>query len=102
MLKKIVFMGTPMFSVPILKSIFKNLENTIIGTPALSGKLSNDGKVTIYAHNGSNEFLALNGVDAKIIWKRSHRLPLRGGITSNKDTIFVGDFDGNFLSTTSF
>tara|TARA_A100001015_G_scaffold229737_1_gene259833 strand:+ start:1097 stop:2407 length:1311 start_codon:yes stop_codon:yes gene_type:complete len=80
------------------KSIFEKLEDTIIGTPALSGKLSNDGKVTIYAHNGSNEILALNGVNGKIIWKRNHRLPLRGGITSNKDTIFVGDFDGNFLS----
>ena len=80
------------------KSIFKKLEDTIIGTPALSGKLLNDGKVTIYAHNGSNEILALSGDNGKIIWKKKHYLPLRGGITSNKDTIFVGDFDGNFLS----
>ena len=83
------------------KSIFEKLEDTIIGTPALSGKLSNDGKITIYAHNGSNEILALDGVNGKIIWKRNHRLPLRGGITSNKDTIFVGDFDGNFFSIDS-
>ena len=79
------------------KSIFE-LEDTIIGTPAISGKLFNDGKVTIYAHNGFNEILAINGVNGKIIWKKKHRLPIRGGITSSKDSIFVGDFDGNFLS----
>ena len=80
------------------KSIFKNLEDTIIGTPAISGKLSNDGKVTLYAHNGFDEILALNGDNGEIIWKKKHRLPIRGGITSNKDSIFVSDFDGNFLS----
>ena len=80
------------------KLIFKNLENTIIGTPALSGKLSKDGKITIYAHNGINKILALNGETGNVIWKKNHRLPIRGGITSHKNSIFVSDFDGNFLS----
>ena len=80
------------------KQIFENLEDTIIGTPAISGKLTNDGKLTIFAHNGFNKILALNGMNGNIIWKKKHRLPIRGGITSSKDSIFVGDFDGNFLS----
>ena len=80
------------------KSIFKNLEDTIIGTPALSGKLSSDGTITIYAHNGFDEILALNGANGEITWKKKHPLPLRGGITSSKGSVFVSDFDGNFLS----
>ena len=80
------------------KSIFKNLEDTIIGTPALSGKLSSDGTITIYAHNGFDEILALNGANGEIKWKKKHPLPLRGGITSSKGSVFVSDFDGNLLS----
>ena len=80
------------------KSIFKNLENTIIGTPALSGKLSNDGKVTIYAHNGYDEIQAINGDNGELIWKKKHYLPIRGGITSYKNSILISDFDGNILS----
>ena len=66
------------------KSIFKNLEDTIIGTPALSGKLSSDGTITIYAHNGFDEILALNGANGEITWKKKHPLPFRGGITSSR------------------
>ena len=80
------------------KSIFKNLENTIIGTPALSGKLSSDGRVTIYAHNGYDEIRAINGDNGKLIWKKKHYLPIRGGITSYKNSILISDFDGNILS----
>jgi len=80
------------------KTIFKNLENTIIGTPALSGKLSNDGKVTIYAHNGYDEIRAINGDNGELIWKKKHYLPIRGGITSYKNSILFSDFDGNILS----
>ena len=80
------------------KSIFKNLENTIIGTPAISGKLSNDGKVTIYAHNGYDEIQAINGDNGELIWKKKHYLPIRGGITSYKNSILISDFDGNILS----
>ena len=53
------------------KSIFKNLEDTIIGTPALSGKLSSDGTITLYAHNGFDEILALNGANGEITWKKN-------------------------------
>ena len=80
------------------KSIFKNLENTIIGTPAISGKLSNDGKVSIYAHNGYDEIRAINGDNGELIWKKKHYLPIRGGITSYKNSILISDFDGNILS----
>ena len=52
------------------KQIFENLEDTIIGTPAISGKLTNDGKLTIFAHNGFNKILALNGMNGNIIWKK--------------------------------
>ena len=80
------------------KPIFKTLENTIIGTPALSGKLSNNGKITIYAHNGYDEILAINGDNGKFEWKKKHDLPIRGGITSYKNSILISDFDGNILS----
>ena len=80
------------------KSIFKNLEDTIIGTPALSGKLSSDGAISIYAHNGFDEILALNGANGEITWKKKHPLPFRGGITSSEGSVFVSDFDGNLLS----
>ena len=58
----------------------------------------NNGEVSIYAHNGINEILALNGESGEVIWKKNHTLPIRGGITSYKKSIFVSDFDGNFLS----
>ncbi len=80
------------------KSIFKNLENTIIGTPALCGKLSNDGKVTIYAHNGYDEIRAIKGDSGELIWKKKYYLPIRGGITSYKNSILISDFEGNILS----
>jgi outer membrane protein assembly factor BamB len=60
--------------------------------------LSSDGKITIYAHNGFDEILALNGANGEITWKKKHPLPFRGGITSSKGFVFVSDFDGNLLS----
>ena len=80
------------------KLIFKYLENTIIGTPAFSGALGKNNIVTLYAHNGSRELVAINGNDGTIIWQKKKNLPFRGGITSFKNLIFVNDFDGNFLS----
>ncbi len=80
------------------KLIFKYLENTITGTPALSGTISKNNIVTLYAHNGSKELVAINGNDGTTIWKKKKNLPFRGGITSFKNLIFVSDFDGNFLS----
>ena len=80
------------------KQIFNDLENTIIGTPAISGIKNKNNTITIYTHNGSNKLLAINGVDGAIIWEKKNELPFRGGITSYKNYLFVSDFDGNFLS----
>jgi len=84
------------------KLIFKDLENTVIGTPAISGAKNvfgfNENNITLYAHNGSNTLLAINGEDGKIIWEKKRDLPFRGGITSFKNFIFASDFDGNFLA----
>ncbi len=80
------------------KQIFNNLEDTIVGTPAITGIKNKNNTVTLYAHNGSRELLAINGVDGTIIWEKKNELPFRGGITSYKNYLFVSDFDGNFLS----
>ena len=80
------------------KLIFKYLENTITGTPALSGIISKNNVVTLYAHNGSRELVAINGNDGTTIWKKLKDIPFRGGITSFKNLIFINDFDGNFSS----
>ena len=84
------------------KQIFKDLENTIIGTPAISAVKnvfgSKEDNITLYAHNGSNTLLAINGDNGKIIWDKKRDLPFRGGITSYKNFIFASDFDGNFLA----
>ncbi len=80
------------------KQIFNDLENTIIGTPAISGTKNKNNTLTLYAHNGSRELLAINGTDGTVIWKKKNDLPLRGGITSSKKYLFVSDFDGNFIS----
>ena len=84
------------------KQIFKDLENTIIGTPAISAAKNvfgvKEDSITLYAHNGSNILLAINGDNGKIIWEKKRDLPFRGGITSFKNFIFASDFDGNFLA----
>ena len=80
------------------KQIFNDLEDTIVGTPAIAGIKNKNNTVTLYAHNGSRELLAINGVDGTVIWQKKNELPYRGGITSYKNYLFVGDFDGNFFS----
>ena len=84
------------------KLIFKDLENTVIGTPAISAAKNvygfNEDNITLYAHNGSNSLVAINGDNGKIIWEKKRDLPFRGGITSFKNFIFASDFDGNFLA----
>ncbi len=80
------------------KQIFNDLENTIVGTPAIAGIKNKNNTVTLYAHNGSRELLAINGVDGTVIWQKKNELPFRGGITSYKNYLFISDFDGNFLS----
>ncbi len=80
------------------KQIFNDLEETIVGTPAIAGIKNTNNTVTLYAHNGFRELLAINGVDGTVIWQKKNKLPFRGGITSYKNYLFVSDFDGNFLS----
>ena len=80
------------------KQIFNDLEDTIIGTPAISAIKNKNNTLTLYAHNGSRKILAINGVDGTVIWQKKNELPFRGGITSYKSYLFVSDFDGNFLS----
>lgn len=80
------------------KQIFNDLEDTIVGTPAIAGAKNKNNTVTLYAHNGSRELLAINGVDGTVIWQKKNELPFRGGITSYKNYLFISDFDGNFLS----
>ena len=79
------------------KNIFNDLDNTIIGTPSISGNISNQGDVTIYVNSGYNEVLAINGDNGDVIWKKTHNLPFRGGITVSKDILLISDFAGNFL-----
>ena len=83
------------------KQIFNNLENTIIGTPAISGIKNKNNSVTLYAHNGSRELSAINGLDGSVIWQMKNDLPFRGGITSAKNYLLVSDFDGNLFSINS-
>ena len=80
------------------KKFFKDLENTIIGTPSISGSISNNDDITIYINSGYNEILAINGSDGNEIWRIKHNLPFRGGMTVSKDFLLISDFEGNFLS----
>ena len=80
------------------KQIFNDLEDTIVGTPAIAGIKNKNNTITLFAHNGSRKLLAIKGVDGTVIWQKKNELPFRGGITSNKNSLFVSDFDGNFLS----
>jgi len=80
------------------KLIFEDIENTIIGTPAISGIKNKNNNATLFAHNGSRKLVAINGDDGSIVWEKKMGLPFRGGITSFKNYIFASDFDGNFFS----
>ena len=80
------------------KLIFEDMENTIIGTPAISGMKNKNNNATLFVHNGSRELVAINGDDGSIVWEKKMDLPFRGGITSFKNYIFASDFDGNFFS----
>ena len=80
------------------KNVFNDLGNTIIGTPAISGSFSNQDGITIYINSGYNKVLAINAKNGDVIWKKTHNLPFRGGMTVFKDLLFISDFAGNFLS----
>ena len=80
------------------KNIFQNLEDTVIGTPAVSGQLTRNGIVTLYMHNGFDELVAVNGDNGEKNWTKKHDLPFRGGITVKNDVLFLNDFEGNLLA----
>ncbi len=80
------------------KLVFSNLENTIIGTPALSAKSSKNGKNILYLHNGFDELVAINEASGNKIWSKKFNLPLRGGMTVTQNLMFLSDFEGNFYS----
>ena len=80
------------------KLVFSNLENTIIGTPALSAKSSKNGNNILYLHNGFDELVAINEASGNKIWSTKFNLPLRGGITVTENLILFSDFEGNFYS----
>ena len=78
--------------------VFRDLENTIIGTPALSAKSFKNGNNILYLHNGFNELVAINETSGNKIWSKKFNLPLRGGITVTQNLILFSDFEGNFYS----
>tara|TARA_X000000950_G_scaffold244207_1_gene300184 strand:- start:65 stop:1375 length:1311 start_codon:yes stop_codon:yes gene_type:complete len=80
------------------KLVFSNIENTIIGTPALSAKSSNNGNNILYLHNGFDELVAINETLGNKIWSKKFKLPLRGGMTVTQNLLLLSDFDGNFYS----
>ena len=80
------------------KLVFPNLEDTIIGTPALSAKTSKNGNNILYLHNGLGELVAFNETLGNKIWSKKMNLPLRGGITVTQNLLFLSDFEGNFYS----
>ena len=83
------------------KTFFENKNNSIIGPAALSGEYISQNDVTLYAHDGSNQLISINGVTGAINWKKKFELPFRGGITFSKGRLFLSDYEGNFLSINS-
>jgi len=82
------------------KTIFENLDNSLIGPPAISGKYINDN-VTIFLHTGNNEIFSINGLTGEINWKNIFDLPFRGGLTYFQDRLYVSDYEGTAFSLNS-
>ena len=80
------------------REIFKNLGNSIIGAPAISGKYVSQNDITIFAHTGNNELLSVDGITGEINWRIKYKLPFRGGITLFQDRLFLSDYEGNFFA----
>ena len=83
------------------KEIFENLENSILGAPAISGKYISENDVTIFAHKGNDELMSIDGSSGEVNWKKKYKLPFRGGITFFQDRLFLSDYEGNFFSINS-
>ena len=82
------------------KTYFENLDNSLIGPPAISGKYINKD-VTIFLHTGNNEIFSINGSTGEINWKKIFNLPFRGGLTYFKDRLYVSDYEGTAFSIDS-
>ena len=83
------------------KEIFENLGNSILGAPAISGKLNGQNDVTIFLHTGHDELMSIDGSSGEVNWKKKYKLPFRGGMTFFEDRLFLSDYEGNFLSVSS-
>ena len=83
------------------KEIFENLDNSIIGAPAVSGKYISQNDITIFAHTGNDELLSINGISGTINWKKKYKLPFRGGITFFQGALYLSDYEGSFLCINS-
>ena len=83
------------------KELFENLENSILGAPAISGKYNDQNDITIFLHTGNDELLSIDGSSGEVNWKKKYKLPFRGGITFFKDRLFLSDYEGNFFSINS-
>ena len=79
------------------KTIFENLDNSLIGPPAISGNYINED-VTIFLHTGNNEIFSINGSNGEINWKKTFNLPFRGGLTYYQGKLFVSDYEGTAFS----
>lgn len=83
------------------KSIFKDLENAIIGPPSIAGEYISKDLINIYIHSGNNELFSVNGITGKVNWKKTFELPFRGGITFFEKQILLSDYVGNIFSVNS-
>ena len=52
----------------------------------------------LFLINNKGFVFKINIDSGKIIWKKKHSLPFRGGMTVFKDVLLISDFAGNFLS----
>ena len=83
------------------KKIFENLGNSILGAPAISGKLNGQNDVTIFLHTGNDELMSIDGSSGEVNWKKKYKMPFRGGMTFFEDSLFLSDYEGNFFSINS-
>ncbi|MDB9800353.1 hypothetical protein OAB91_00670 [Alphaproteobacteria bacterium] len=70
-------------------NIFEDPENAIIGSPSIAGEYISKDLINIYIHSGNNELFSVNGITGEVNWKRTFKLPFRGGITFFEKTNFI-------------
>ena len=82
-------------------NIFEDPENAIIGPPSIAGEYISKDVINIYIHSGNNELFSVNGITGKVNWKRTFKLPFRGGITFFEKQILLSDYVGDVFSINS-